>query len=407
VLDEIKITTNGVESKTTIASTKVDAYLFETKGNEGFTFAIDQKNFQLVELLPFVKKNQFLSVFSLPNAALIISEKGLTGQRSDMPEIAQDMFDDIFGKSSVSINIPAGIGFIANFDASTMGAVGKGLSGIGVHADALIMGEFTGVFSGSPGFKLDLMMEETGAVSLLPTKVMSFEKGVIPEFFIQYNIEDLYVGAGLDMLVQVGKDLLTLETKLELQLTEDGVGVDVLGEMAGTWHNPFGIKGISLSNLVLKAGIDDTGTVRMGFAGEDTIGKEDIKLAAELDILLEDVLPDGVAFSGSMSNLGVPALLDIAETLMGVPGQLSKIPVPFFEIHNALIAFATPGASDPQLGIVTDGFAFNGDFYFMDKELGSIGGVGSPTGISFKGDIADIDLILLSLKRMSLILPLI
>ena len=178
VLDEIKITTNGVEAKTTIASTKVDAYLFETKGNEGFTFAIDQKNFQLVELLPFVKKNKFLSVFSLPNAALIISEKGLTGQRKDMPEIAQDMFDDIFGKSSVSINIPAGIGFIANFDASSMGAVGKGLSGIGVHADALIMGEFTGVFSGSPGFKLDLMMEETGAVSLLPTKVMSFEKGV-------------------------------------------------------------------------------------------------------------------------------------------------------------------------------------------------------------------------------------
>ena len=398
-LDEIKLSSDGVEAKTVISSKKVNAYLFKT--SSGLTFAIEQKDFKITELLPFFKKNKVISALGLPKAALIFSEKGVSGTRDDMPIIAKDMFDEIFGKSSVSVNIPAGIGFVADFDPKAMGLIGEGLSKLGVHDDAIIMGEFTGIFQGSPGFKLDLKMEKPGKVSALPKKVMSF-KNVIPDYYFQFGGEDLYVGVELDMQVKAGKDKLTLATKIELEFSEKGIGVDILGEMDGTWHHPFGIKVLSLSNLKLKSGINDIGEVKIGFAGYQKIGSEDIKIATEIEMLLEDLLPDGVAFSGSMSNIGIPAIIEIAEDLMKVPGELSKIPMPYFEVHDAMIAFATPGATDPQLGLVSEGFAFKGKFFFMSRELGMIDGSGGPTGITLKGDIADINLDIIEFKKNNL-----
>ena len=400
-LDEIKLSTGGVEAKTTIASKKVDAYLFETSSTSGWTFAIEQKDFKIIELMPFFKNNKILKSFSLPNAAIIISESGIKGTKEDMPLIAKDMFDKIFGKSSLNVSIPAGIGFIGNFDQKSMGIAGEGLSKLGVHDDAIIMGEFTGVFKGTPGFNLNLKMDSIGKVSALPKKVMSYKK-VMPDFYFQWAKEDLYVGAGLDMEVKVGKDKLILDTTIELELSEKGIGVDVMGGMKGTWHHPFGIEVLSLSNLQLKAGINDVGEVTIGFTGEQKIGKEDINISTEIDMLLEDLLPDGVAFSGSMSNIGIPAIIGIAEDLMKVPGEISKIPMPYFEVHDAMIAFATPGATDPQIGLVSEGFAFRGNFFFMNRELGLINGSGGPKGITLQGDIADIDLDILEFKKNKL-----
>ncbi len=402
LLSEVKITTDGIEAKTSLAGKEVDAYLFKTKGSEDFTFAIEQKNFRIASLLHGLKNNHILKKLKLPKAALIISQNGLNVNKEDMPIIVADLFNDIIGTSNINIKIDDGIGLIADFHPDSMGIIGSGLSGLGVHDDAVIMGEITGVFKGRIGFKLDLIMEQTSETSNLPNEVMNYKEGIVPQFFIQYKGEDIYVGTSVDMEVKAGHDTLDIVAAIELQFNETGIGVDILGKMDGTWHKPFGINGMELSNLIVKAGIDSTGTVKIGFAGEDKIGKEDIQLATELDILLADALPDGVAFSGTINNLGIPAIIDIAETLLKLPGKLSNIPIPFFEIHNANIAFATPGATDPQLGLVKEGFAFAGDFYFMNKELGSISGSGGPTsGVVFNGKIDDIKLSILEFKENS------
>ncbi|MEE8574611.1 MAG: ricin-type beta-trefoil lectin domain protein, partial [Thermodesulfobacteriota bacterium] len=400
-LDELKLSIHGVEAKTEIGGVQVDAYLFDA-GEEGaanWTFAIEQKNFKITELVKAAAKIDVLNKIVIPEAALIISEKGLSGDKDSMPVIAKDMFDDIFGTSAVNVKIPSGIGVLAAFDPTKMGVVGEGLSKIGVHEDAIIMGAITGVFQGTPGINLSLIMEAAGSTSGLPSKMMSFSKAVVPEFFIQWGAEDLYVGLGIAMDVKAGKDTLTIDTKIELEFSEKGVGIDILGEMDGTWNNPFGIHGIAISDLKLKVGIDDVGEVTVGFAGHDKIGKEDIQFATEMKISLEDGLPDGVAFAGSMNVLGIGAIMDIVETLMGLEGKMGSIQIPFFEVHDAKLAFATPGATDPQLGLVSEGFAFSGSFFFMSKELGSVSGSGGTSGLSFKGDIDDIDLDILAFKN--------
>lgn len=410
-LDTIKISTNGVEAKTEFSSVKVDAFLFDTgaDGKPNWTFALDQKDFKISEAVPAAKKVAVLSDLTIPNAALIISEKGLTGNRASMGVIAKDMFDDIFGESDAAITIPSGIGLLAEFDSQAMGLIGDGLNKIGVHEDAIIVGSVTGIFGGTPGVALTLVMEEQGTANGLPQKVMTYKKGVDANFFVNWAGDEIDVGLKIAMDVKAGKDILELSTSIEVEFNEEGLGIKVLGEMDDVWHSPFGIGALSLENLKMDASIDDVGEVKIGFAGEEQFGNctdlsspecLDISIASELSISLEDALPDGVAFSASANQISIPAVLDIAEALLGLPGSLSDIQIPFFEIKNAMVAFATPGATDPQLGLVTDGFAFSGSFFFMNKELGSVAGSGGPTsGFTFKGDIDDINLDILEFKE--------
>lgn len=405
-LDTLKLSPQGLEAKTTLAGKKVDAFLFNAAAagaTPSWTFALDQKDFKITELIPAAKSVKPLAGMTLKDAALVITENGLTLSKASSG-IAADLFDDIFGKSAASLKLPGGVALVAAFDPAGMGDIGKGLGKIGVHDDAIVVGEVTGVFGGTPGLRLSFEMEQSGAATGLPKKAMNYKDGVEPSFFLLWGGEDLEAGLKIPMMVKAGKDLLELSSSLELEFSPEGVGIKVVGAMDGTWHKPFGINGISLANLKLDAAINDVGEVQIGFAGDEQFGKcdpsgkggkdcLDINLAFSTKILLEDALPDGVAFAGTVNELGIPAVLDIAETLLKVPGQLSKLPIPFFTVKNAKLAFATPGATDPDLGLVSEGFAFAGTFNFMGKDLGKISGSGGPTsGVTFKGKISDIDL---------------
>jgi len=404
-LDQLKLSANGIEAKTVIGGNKVKAYLFNagSAAAHNWVFAINQKNFRITELIPAARAVKPLAAMTIPNAALIISEKGLkNADRNSLGVIARDMFDGILGGSNAPITLPEGIGLLAAFDANAMGVAGKGLNAIGVHDDAVIMGAVTGVFQGAPGVMLALNMQNAGAAKGLPGKIMSFKPGVPPAYFIQWAGQNLYAGLRTAVLVKAGKETLDFTTDIELQFGEAGAGVKILGEKNGPWTRPFGIKGLTLNNVKMDVAITPVGEVQFGVAGDQQYGNchdlkskdcVDVDLAMSVKVPLEDGLPDGVAFSGKVNPLSIPALMEITETLMSVPqGSIAKLPVPFFQVNNAQLAFATPGASDPQLGLVSEGFAFAGNFFFMNRDLGHVTGAGGPAGLRIKGAIGDIDL---------------
>ena len=404
-LDQLKLSTKGIEAKTVIAGKKVDAYLFDAgaPGAPNWVFAAAQKNFNVTELLPAAKAVKPLAAMTIPEAALIVSEKGLkNADRNSLGVIAKDLFDGVLGKSAVKLNIPDGISVLAGFDAGAMGPLGKGLSGIGVHDDAVVMGAVTGVFAGNPGVMLSITMDNPGDPKGLPKKVVSFKPGVPPAYFVQWSGTELDAGLRVPLLIKAGKETLSMDADLELKFAESGVGVKVLAVMDGAWHQPFGIKGLVLKNVKVDMSVNEIGEVQFGLAGDQLYGhcsdpksKDclDLDMAMSVKIPLEAGLPDGVAFSGKANKLGLPALIEITETITGAPaGSLAALPAPFFEIKNAQVAFATPGASDPQLGLVGEGFAFAGVFVFMNRELGQVKGSGGPAGTAIKGTIDDIDL---------------
>ena len=103
---------------------------------------------------------------------------------------------------------------------------------------------------------------------------------------------------------------------------------------------------------------------------------------------------------GTITELGIPAMIDIAERMAGGGANIlppNDIPLP--EYRDVQFAFATPGVSDPQLGLVGSGFKLAGELYFMGRELGKADIEAGPTGIKMDASIDPIDLKVLKLEE--------
>ncbi|WP_300298434.1 RICIN domain-containing protein [Ferrovibrio sp.] len=402
VVDTIKLSPSGIEAKTMLSNVHVDAFIFKD-ATGGAVFAVDQQGLKLVDLLPPLSKTP-LKNLKLGNAALIVSENGMSGDPKSVPATAQDLFKDIFGTSNVGLALPKGVALLSRVDFSQSGLVGTALQKIGVHADtAVVMGAVSGLFgSGSPSLSLSIMMDQLGNTTGLP-KNMNYKAGSQPGFFINWAGDEVDLGVRTAMMVKAGSDLLEFESSVEATFSDTGVGLEVIGGMDGTWHKPFGIQPLTLSDVKLETSIDVLGNVSLGFKGAQTFGQESLAVATKIKFALEaEGLPDAVAFSGTADVVGPDMLLEIAQAATGGKLDLEKIKLPVFNIKQFNIALATPGATDAQLGLVSEGVAFAGIFNFMGQDLGSVKGSAGTSGLKFDGALTDIAWGPISLKGNNL-----
>lgn len=389
-VDTVKLSRSGIEAKTMLNKVHVDAFIFKD-ANGGAVFAVDQQGLRLVDMFSGLAGTP-LKDFTLGNAAIVVSENGVSGDPKTLPDTAKDLFTDIFGSSNVGLNLPSGVALLSKMDLSKSGDIATALQKIGVHADsAVVMGAVSGLFgSGSPSFNLSIMMDQLGNASGLPKNVMNYKAGTQPGFFINWSGEEVDIGVRTAMMVKAGGDELEFDSSVEVVFSETGIGIEVIGGMDGTWHKPFGIQPLTLSNVKLETGIDALGNVSLGFAGAQTFGKESLAIATKLKFALEaEGLPDAVAFSGTADVIGPDELLEIAQAAAGGKLNLDSIKLPVFNIKNFNFAFATPGATDAQLGLVSEGVAFAGVFNFMEQDLGSVKGSAGTSGLKFDGKLND------------------
>ena len=159
----------------------------------------------------------------------------------------------------------------------------------------------------------------------------------------------------------------------------------------------------------MEVGTQEDGAIKLGFKGTTIIGSDKFSMAADGEFLPEALgAPQAIAFKASADEVDLLFLDEVAFKMIslatgkaGVHLPISKIPQP--KIKNALFAFATPGAEDPDLGLVSEGFALKGSFHFLGKELGSVNAAVGPTsGISIKGKLDNLGLGPLSLKNNKL-----
>ncbi len=404
----LEISTSGVSGGSELHGEKVDAVVFEQ--NAKWTFAVSDngggEGFKFDRIMP-VLKNTPLKDFHLNDAALIFSEADISGKVSDLPEVARTVFADIYGSQNALVLVKNGITVAANFSpGSSSGFAAKGLQGIGIHDDILIEGAVVNIFGeGAPGIDIlvDTPQGPGGGKGASHTPKMAKFPGQVG-FFVQYQADELDVGLEADIILHVPKkQQLELVTKLELELNDKGFAVDIFMDLSGQWKDPFGIKGIELDEVALKFGIDMEEEAVFGFRAKTILadGAEKIDIAAEMDFELAAAgLPDGVAMKGSISELGIPAIIDVAERLAG--GKTSIVPVdhlPLPEFKDVTFAFATPGVSDPQLGLIGSGFALGGELFFLNRELGKVDLSAGTSGIKMDATIDPIDFKVLKLEK--------
>jgi hypothetical protein len=405
----LEISESGISGGSLLHGQQVDALIFEQ--NSKWTFAVSDngggKGFKFGRIMPPISHTP-LADFHLNDAALIFSQADISEIVNKLPEVAQQVFTDIYGSADATVNVKNGITVAANFSpGNSSGFAAKGLKGIGIHDDVLIEGTLENIFGGkgAPGVDILVQMEQgpggKKGASHSP-KMAKFPDQV--GFFIQYKAEDLDVGLSADVKLHLPKkQILDLDTKLELELNEKGFGVDLFMDLKSNWDEPFGIPGIDLEEVAIKFGIDMEGEAKFGFAGKCELAKgaERIDVAAEMDFELAALgLPDGIAMRGSISELGIPAIIDIAERMAGAGSNIlppNDIPIP--EFRDVVFAFATPGATDPQLGLVTDGFMLAGELFFMGRELGKVDLHAGSKGVSLEAEIDPIDLKVIKLDK--------
>lgn len=391
MVDTIKLSRSGIEAKTMLNKVHVDAFIFKDASG-GAVFAVDQQGLRLVDMFSGLAGTP-LKDFTLGNAAIVVSENGVSGDPKTLPDTAKDLFTDIFGSSNVGLNLPRGVALLSKMDLSKSGDIATALQKIGVHADsAVVMGAVSGLFgsSSSPSFNLSIMMDQLGTAGGLPKNVMNYKAGTQPGFFINWSGEEVDIGVRTAMMVKAGGNELEFDSSVEVVFSETGIGIEVTGGMAGTWDKPFGIQPLTLSNVTLETGIDALGNVSLGFAGAQTFGKESLSMATKVKFALEaEGLPDAIAFSGTADVLGPDELLEIAQAAVGGKLDLDSVKLPVFNIKKANFAFATPGATDPQLGLVSEGIAFAGTFNFMEQDLGRVTGSAGTSGLKFDGKLND------------------
>ncbi len=404
----LEISKSGISGGTELHGEKVDAVIFEQ--NSKWVFAISDNGgnsgFKFDRIMPALKKTP-LANFHLNDAALIFSETDISGNITSLPEVAQQVFTDIYGSSIAEVNVKNGITIAANFSpGKSSGFAAKGLQGIGIHDDILIEGTIENIFGGGvPGVdvKVDIEQGPGGSKGATHAPKMAKFPGKVG-FFIQYKADELDVGLEADVQLHVPKNtVLELVTKMELELNEKGFGVAIFMDLSGNWKEPFGIPGIDLEEVAIKFGIDMLDEAKFGLKGtvELADGAERIDIVAEVDFELDALgLPDGIAMQGTISELGIPALIDIAERMAGGGANIlppNDIPLPNFK--DVTFAFATPGAEDPQLGLVGMGFKAGGELAFMGQNLGQAHINSGVSGIKMDAEIEPIDLKVLKLEN--------
>ncbi|KLN58826.1 hypothetical protein WH96_20955, partial [Kiloniella spongiae] len=92
---------------------------------------------------------------------------------------------------------------------------------------------------------------------------------------------DFELGIEVGVYANVHGDNLLFDSRVKMEVMEEGLGIDVEGQMKGTWHKPFGIQGFSLSDVTIEMGTQEDGAVKLGFGGATVIGSEHFKMAAD------------------------------------------------------------------------------------------------------------------------------
>ena len=407
-LDTIKISEHGIEAKTTLAGRATDIALFT---GSGWTAAITQKNFTITELIPPLKKTP-LKHIGFPSATLLISDGGIDKHFGDLGPIAQDALKVLGTAPGALVQIASGITFAAGFHPDNAGAMKNAVRGIGVHEGVMLQGTIGGVFGGgTPMVKLKGTLASAGKPGSMP-KFMKFAKNAELEFFINVLESgedfDFELGLGVGVHTKIHGDNLLFDSKVKLQVMEEGFGIDIEGQMLGTWHKPFGIP-FTIGDLTLEVGTQEDGAVKLGFAGTTIIGADKFSMAGDGEFLPEALgAPQAFAFKATADEVDLLFLDEVAIKMVslatnkaGVHLPINKIPQP--KIKKAMFAFATPGAEDPDLGLVSEGFALKGNFFFLGHKLGSVNAAVGPTsGISIKGNLDNFDLGPLKLKNNNL-----
>ena len=379
------------------------AVVFRNQGK--LSLAAYRESFSLADIVPLHGVGRaLLGDIRFDKGLLLVSQGGVKGPVSSLPESAAKLFASVYGSPAYRLNF--GDGFNVALSGSPAG-MGQAASKLGLASGQLVLdGGIEGVFGGTPSFKLSAAI---GPIRFPPTlNFLDLPRNLQTAFFVRLSEADAALGVSVSgdfpMKTRNGAILFTSALDFEAD-TSGGLAVAFSATSDTPWPNPLGIPGITLNpGTALSAKLAATSEVDLSLVGKSKIGQREIDLAGSVGVLAEGVV-DKAALSGYLDEIGIADLLVVASGTGGAgAGSAANSGFPDVRLKKVNFAFASPGAVLQGMDLVGGGARVSGDLWFLlkDKPLGTFLAKVDGTGIQMSGSVSDIEIGPVALRGNSL-----
>ncbi len=382
------------------------------------------KNVSLDKLVPKIK-NTPLEGISIPEYVVCVSTKDVTKEMNRMPEAVKRILVGIIDDPKYRFKVEDGVTVLASFDPRKAGGTLKSsMQKLGVQDPIVISGAVGGVFGGMPSVALYAKLPKMPVPQGLP-KFIKFAKAAQGSLFMKLSTAgDVAIGFSTGIQAKMGEDLIDFATDFSLQASAVGVGLGIAGRMDGTWNNPLGLKGLSLTDTLLKVTVEADSSVGVVISGVSTVDSKRYKLQTLANVNVASLgVPKEIIFNFEADEIGVKSYLAFADIafksvaanqtvknrlLAGMPDQkmrnaanamlqqvqqgksLAQIvkvdDLPLVSFKKVKVYLATPGASDPDLQIEGMGAALRGEMFFQNKTVAKVDSYVKLTGLKVFGE---------------------
>jgi|GEM_PF-5801742 len=363
----------------------------------GWNVALLYTDFALTDFFPAAPAmvKELLGPVKFKKAALLLSQSGISGNVTALPQAAQVKFGEIYGPTPGTLSIPTGVGLIAAVDPAGNPSISKLLSHAGAGSGPLpVGGTISGIFGGPIAFDISanlptVKLPDTYAFLGVPSKLTS-------GFHIKVDAKGpalaVQIGGSFPVPRSGGGVATSVDGTLSLALDADGIS----GEMSATttlpWVNTLGIAGFTLepqSMFDLRVSVDSR--VDLKITGNTKMGKKMVSVTGAASVV-GGVLASG-ALGGRVNEVTMSDVMALTNAIVSAGGGAPiTTNFPDAKLDSVAVGFATPGTPLTEYGIgIGGGVHLAGRVWliFPDAPLGAIDGTVEPTGIALKGKLHD------------------
>ncbi len=393
----------------TLKSTKlrllhnVQAVAFEHEGHWNLAALLGDVELSKLMMLPTFAR-PVLGKMKLGRTVLLLNRAGINGRIGDLPTEVQAQLTGIFDSPADMIRTTSGVNLITQLDPSSMGPAVTTFLPPG--QTVVLQGSVGGVVGGGvPTLELSATIPAVALPSSLG--FIKLPSNARTAFFVTLTRTTASSGVVIETVIgaRLNKQTVDFDSTIAFELdNQGGVAVDVQGKSLNQWHNVMGINGLSLdtgSRIEVKTAASSGQTLT--FVGKTHIGSREADVTGYAGIIGGVV--DKGAFEVKLDKLTLSDIMALFNDAVKAGGrQPVKADFPDATFTNVDIAFASPGANVPEMGLPDGGTRLAGDLWFLlkDKPLTRVKALISESSLVMTGDISDFSIGPVALKGNSL-----
>ena len=356
---DLSLSITGVVSVLGDLDSKVLVTVFEKDGERDLLVSIQPGDLKLRHLIPSLT-NTFLGDITLPIGGFTSGEEAKTVPSNELDSPAQDFFAPVHGPSGFSLSVKSGVDFDAVLPLSAFPPTVLQSLGLNSNDRIVLNGavNFTvGLLTGNGPISLDrLRMQADLPLNVLPGLPASLQPITVLSRKLVLNYEAGAMDVVLESSIRVtidGKPVV-FDFRASLMNTPQGGNVELVGALAGTWTNPFGIDWLTMDSVKLRLS-GSTNASEAALSGRFSVGSKTVETAIQVGLVAGQ---PSATLRATIDQLSLTELISWTQQRFEVSPFGDQPPGGLLDLRQ--VTFEIQSSPSPQLSITANATVLNG-----------------------------------------------